>query len=120
MALPKDFSKVDYHEGIVRTDCDCHSCSGKFIAKLNYDIDGDHRIVCPRCGHIHYRTIQKGVVTTTRWTTYPAGDDRTDADKKGFVDVKTERYWRDEEKEITTVTPAEHIRDRFLKSRSES
>jgi DNA-directed RNA polymerase subunit RPC12/RpoP len=106
MALPKDFSKVDYHEGIVRTDCDCHSCSGRFIAKLNYDIDGDHRVVCPRCGHIHYRTIQKGVVTETRWNSRPQ--------EKEFVEVKTELYWRDDALEIETATPAAHIRSRFL------
>lgn len=107
MALPKNFTKLDYHEGIVRTDCDCHNCSGKFIAKLNYDIDGDHRIVCPRCGHIHYRTIKRGVVTETRWTERPT--------EKDFVDVKVEDlYWRDPANEIETATPAQHIRNRFL------
>lgn len=99
--------KSDYHEGIVRTDCDCHSCGGKFVAKLNYDIDGDHRIVCPRCRHIHYRTITKGVVTETRWKDRPPEETMTD--------VPTELYWRDTALEIETTTPAEHIRSRFLK-----
>jgi|SRR5882724_987997 len=108
MTLPKDFSKVDYHEGIVRTDCDCHSCHGKFIAKLDYDIDGDHRIVCPRCGHIHYRTIEKGVVTSTRWEKVPDNEKR-------YVDVKTELFWKDTALQMETTTVAQHIRGRFLK-----
>jgi DNA-directed RNA polymerase subunit RPC12/RpoP len=102
----KDFTRVDYHEGIVRSDCDCTNCRRKFIAKLNYDIDGDHRIVCPYCQHIHYRTIKKGVVTTTRWANRPSEPE--------FVDVKTEKWWRDDDLQCTVTTVAGHIRERFL------
>lgn len=108
MVLPKDFSRVDYHEGIVRTDCDCTNCRRKFIAKLNYDIDGDHRIVCPYCSHIHYRTIKKGVVTETRWAERPAGAPE-------FVEALTERWWRDDALQASTSSVAEHIRERFLR-----
>jgi hypothetical protein len=113
MALPKDFSKVDYHEGIVRTECDCTECGGKFIARLNYDIDGDHKIICPRCGHLHYRTIKKGVVTETRWRPH-----KRTKDKQEFVPVTTEQCWRDEELGAETTTPAEHIRQRYLAGRT--
>jgi DNA-directed RNA polymerase subunit RPC12/RpoP len=106
MTLPKDFSKVDYHEGIVRSTCDCTNCDRKFIAKLNYDIDGDHRIVCPYCHHIHYRTITKGVVTGTRWKTRP--------DEPEFVNVETEKWWRDDDLQGTVTTVGGHIRERFL------
>lgn len=109
MALPKNFSKVDYHEGIVRTHLDCTECRGNFIAKLNYDIDGDHKIVCPRCGHLHYRTIKRGVVTETRWPQHKRPNSLQE-----FIEVKTERGWQDDALQMETVTPAEHIRARFL------
>lgn len=53
--------------GKVRTDCYCHNCSKNFCAVLDYDIDGDHVIECPWCGHEHCRTIAKGRVTLDRF-----------------------------------------------------
>ena len=54
-----------YAEGIQRTDVDCTDCGRVFIAKINHDLNGNHKILCPHCGHEHWRTIKKGVVTIT-------------------------------------------------------
>jgi DNA-directed RNA polymerase subunit RPC12/RpoP len=103
MSFHKNFSKVDYHEGIVKTECDCTECRKKFLARLDYDIDGNHKIICPYCGHIHWRVITKGVVTSERWG------------RGGFVDTKTECFWHDDVLQMDTTTVAAHIRERFLK-----
>lgn len=56
--------------GKQRTEISCHNCKGDkvFIAILDYSINGNHKIVCPRCGHLHYRTIKDGKITEARWT----------------------------------------------------
>ena len=108
MSLTKHFMKGNYNEGMVRTDLDCHSCDRKFIANLNYDINGDHKIVCPYCGHLHWRTIEKGVVTGDRWG-------QGDPKYGGFVTVSTEGFWGDEVLRAETTTVAVHIRERFMK-----
>lgn len=108
MALDKHFMKGNYNEGVVRTDLDCHECKKKFVAKLNYDISGDHKIVCPYCGHLHWRTIKKGVVTGDRWG-------HENPTYGGFVDVATERFWRDDTLQAETTSVAVHIRERFMK-----
>ena len=58
--------------GICRTDMDCHHCREKglkdrFVAKIDYSLNGNHEIQCPRCGHIHYRVIKDGKVTEERY-----------------------------------------------------
>lgn len=53
--------------GKARTDLHCHNCSKGFIAELDFSIEGNHKIICPRCGHIHYRLIQQGKITEERW-----------------------------------------------------
>jgi hypothetical protein len=30
-------------------------------------LDGNYRVHCPNCGHVHYRTVKKGVITDTRF-----------------------------------------------------
>lgn len=66
--MPKvDTDLLGKQTGIVRTDMYCHSCSKNFIARLNYDINGNHAIECPFCGHLHYRQITDGKVTGQRY-----------------------------------------------------
>lgn len=55
------------NSGIVRTDLYCHSCDKDFLAQINYDLDGNHILKCPHCGHQHCRVITNGVVTGDRW-----------------------------------------------------
>lgn len=96
-----DENGFEYHEGVVNTPLDCHVCSKNFIAKLDYDIDGNHKIICPYCGHVHWRKIEKGVVTSDRWGS------------GGTVEVTTERSWTHKTMGMETNTAAEHIRKKW-------
>ena len=81
--MPEGYSPVE-GGGRQRTEISCHNCVGEkvFIATLDFSINGNHKIVCPRCGHIHYRGIKNGKITEDRWTA-AAGEtievDTTDA-----------------------------------------
>ena len=44
----------------------CTECHKYFDVKLNVSINGDRRIHCPNCDHIHYRVITDGCITDTR------------------------------------------------------
>lgn len=108
MAASGELSALLKREGLVRTDLDCHGCSeqglpNKFIATINHDLNGNHEIQCPRCGHIHYRVIQDGVVTSERY-------------KSGYPTHKVERLdlWRAEDKPIVASTASAFIRDLWL------
>lgn len=106
MSLKKDLTDgFTYAEGIQRTDVDCTDCGKVFVAKLNHDLDGNHQILCPYCGHEHWRVIKKGVVTGDRWGSQN-GPNRP---------VTTERLWSDRTIGIETNTAAGFIRDRWLK-----
>lgn len=45
----------------------CHDCRENFTAELDMGINGNHEIECPHCGHIHYRVVENGKVTDTRY-----------------------------------------------------
>lgn len=45
----------------------CTCCSKYFDVKLNMNLDGNYRIHCPNCGHIHYRKVEKGKITDIRF-----------------------------------------------------
>ena len=101
---PNRFTRGSYHEGVVKTDLDCHSCKKVFVAKINYDLNGNHKIVCPYCGHIHWRVIKKGVVTDDRWSHQQVN-----------IEVPCDRMWSDVTLGAKTVTACEHIREQWLK-----
>jgi DNA-directed RNA polymerase subunit RPC12/RpoP len=104
--LSEDLTKpFVYAEGTVRTNCDCTSCGKIFIAKINHDLDGNHVLRCPFCGHQHFRTIRKGIVTGDRWSSQSGPN----------IDVPTERMWSDQTLDIKTTSAANHIRDTWLK-----
>lgn len=95
-------------EGLVRTELDCHGCSeqglpNRFIATINHDLDGNHEIECPRCGHIHYRVIKEGRVTSERYSS-------------GYPTHKIERrnVWKSESLPIVASTASAFIRDSWL------
>lgn len=96
--------------GIVRTDMDCHACrekgqSDKFVAELNHDLNGNHKIECPRCAHIHYRVIKDGIVSEERYNSgYPTHE------------VKNRNVWKSETVPIVTSTAAAFMRDRWLRT----
>jgi DNA-directed RNA polymerase subunit RPC12/RpoP len=53
--------------GTRKTEIYCHGCERYFSVELDYDLNGNHEIKCPNCGHIHYRVIENGVVTGERY-----------------------------------------------------
>jgi len=60
----------------VRSELWCHGCDSYVQFTLDDSLDGNHRIVCPKCGHLHYRFVRKGEVTGERYfpgyaTNYP-------------------------------------------------
>lgn len=51
----------------MRSNVFCTNCSQRFIAELDLELNGNHEITCPLCGHIHYRVVRDGVVTEDRY-----------------------------------------------------
>lgn len=50
--------KVEFH---------CTSCGKYFDIKLNMKLNGNHRVHCPNCEHVHYRKIENGEITGDRF-----------------------------------------------------
>ena len=51
----------------VKKEFSCTSCQKYFDIKLNMSLDGNYRIHCPNCGHVHYRMVKKGKITDDRF-----------------------------------------------------
>ena len=96
--------EIEYGEGIKRTNVPCTDCRKNFVAKINYDLNGNHVIKCPLCGHLHYRTIKNGVVTGDRW----------DSQAGPNVDVPIDSAWSDTTLPIETNSAAKYIRKKWL------
>lgn len=45
----------------------CQACRKYFDVKLNVSLNGNHRVHCPNCGHIHFRRIENGEITEDRF-----------------------------------------------------
>jgi DNA-directed RNA polymerase subunit RPC12/RpoP len=90
-------------EGKTRTSIDCHQCGKTFIANLDFHVDGNHVVECPRCGHEHCRTIKKGVVTSERW------DGRANK-----VQVERRDVWTAPDQAIITSTASAYLRELWL------
>jgi predicted Zn finger-like uncharacterized protein len=52
----------------VRSDLECTECHRVFVVVLDLGIDGNHRVRCPYCRHLHWRLVKDGHVTDVRWT----------------------------------------------------
>jgi len=46
----------------------CQECHKYFDVKLNMSLNGNHRVHCPNCGHIHFRKITEGEITEDRFS----------------------------------------------------
>jgi uncharacterized Zn finger protein (UPF0148 family) len=90
-------------EGIVRTDMHCHDCGKTFYASIDFDIDGNHIIICPICGHQHCRVIENGVATSERWDS-----------KWGDTIDRTERVWSHQSLKMETSSAAEYLRNKWI------
>lgn len=52
---------------IERQELYCHGC-GKYVQfNLDLELDGNHVLECPNCGHEHCRVVKNGKITDIRW-----------------------------------------------------
>ncbi len=50
-----------------RQEIYCHQC-GKYVQfVIDMEINGNHILKCPGCGHEHCRVVKNGVITSDRW-----------------------------------------------------
>ena len=45
----------------------CGNCLHYIYVKVNMALGGNHIMVCPNCGHKHYRYVRDGIITSDRW-----------------------------------------------------
>ena len=57
---------------IQRQELACTDCRKIFRFSLDFELDGNHEIKCPGCGHIHYRVIIDGKITEERFNQNPS------------------------------------------------
>lgn len=50
-----------------RQEIHCHECERYVQFEIDLDLDGNHVLECPNCGHEHCRVVRKGVITGIRW-----------------------------------------------------
>lgn len=53
----------------------CHRCGNYVQFKIDLGLEGNHVIICPKCGHEHCRVVRNGKITDIRW------DSRNDDDR---------------------------------------
>ena len=94
---------TDADTGIVRTDMYCTECHKNFVAEIDFDIDGDHIIVCPYCAHEHCRKVENGKITEVRWNT-------KNHDPKAIY----ARVWKHDSLKMKTSTACSFIREKWL------
>lgn len=87
-----------------RTDLWCHACDRSFLALIDFRLDGNHQIECPRCGHVHYRVIKNGIATS----------DRFDSDQRATHAVPTRHAWRSASQPVASSTVSHFLRDLWL------
>lgn len=66
--LLDDSGKED-RQLIERQELSCTECGRYVQFDMDFELDGNHEIMCPECGHIHYRVVENGKITETRWAT---------------------------------------------------
>ncbi len=101
MSAKKESVDILKNGKAVRTTLDCHNCHKDFIAQLDFSLDGNHIVHCPRCGHQHCRVIKEGKVTDDRWD-----------HKQKEVKVSSSLVWVSEG-QVTSVASM-FLRDRWL------
>ena len=87
----------------MRTDLFCTECDKNFIGTIDFNIDGNHVIICPYCGHEHCRVIKNGTITDDRW------DSRFQT-----TESMTQRVWSNESGKIKTSSASMYLRQRWL------
>ena len=57
---------------IQRQTLGCTNCRIQFRFDMDFELDGNHEIACPGCGHIHYRVVVNGRITEERFNPNPS------------------------------------------------
>lgn len=52
---------------IERQEIHCHECGRYVQFDLDTELNGNHVLHCPVCGHEHCRVVENGVITDRRW-----------------------------------------------------
>ena len=52
----------------IRSEIYCHECDKYIQFTLDDELNGNHIVECPNCGHEHCRVIKDGKVTGDRWS----------------------------------------------------
>ena len=63
-ALPRAIDPVGKR---IEVEFWCAECKHYTYVRLNMGLNGNHIMVCPNCGHKHYRYVQYGVITNDRF-----------------------------------------------------
>lgn len=50
-----------------RQELYCHHCNKYVQFDLDLDLNGNHILECPVCGHEHCRVVENGKITSERW-----------------------------------------------------
>ena len=50
-----------------RQEIFCHQCGNYVQFVIDTEINGNHVLKCPVCGHEHCRVVKNGVITDDRW-----------------------------------------------------
>lgn len=50
-----------------RQELYCHACNSYVQFDMDTELNGQHTIACPNCGHEHYRYVKDGVISDQRW-----------------------------------------------------
>ncbi len=52
---------------IERQEIYCHACNRYVQFDIDLELNGNHILDCPTCGHEHCRVVQDGRITGERW-----------------------------------------------------
>ena len=50
-----------------RQELHCHACNQYVQFDIDVELNGNHVIICPNCGHEHCRVVRNGIITEARW-----------------------------------------------------
>ncbi len=50
-----------------RQEIRCHACRRWVQFQIDLELEGNHVLNCPNCGHEHCRVVKKGEITDIRW-----------------------------------------------------
>lgn len=90
--------------GQVNTSLYCHNCTKTFIARIDFDLDGQHIVECPFCAHEHCRKIVNGYVTDERW----------DGHNDNVIRVEKRCVWKHDSLKMETSSASHFIRQKWL------